>query len=546
MIINQYTKGQIDNIYRSIRESMRRFILLQGGTGVGKTLYAKALACLLTTDVKWKMETTEEINEQYQKLKQGTNEDKKIDMVCFNKGTTYENFIYGSTIETQNGCLKYNNVKQIFLTMASKAEANKKSKYVLILDDINRADFSRVMGDVLSALEGSDVGNLVRAGVTQYSIPDNLYLIATHNPVIGNSVIDYAWLRRFLVYDVFSDERHIIASTDIIVKNNRLNSKEEKDDPNYVSCYEGAKEQDRIMDYIYSIYMHVKIIHDRYFTDTDTFVKKQYMLGHGMFLTYDGTLSFRDNVRKFTFKLNHCIIPILYQYISDGLLSTEASFDVEVLEHMWDKNWGVINHEKFVETRGTVKKEAMETIRKIIGKVPNAVFYLFFLHNPYLMRKCYNGEMCFLFEEDCQKYRPKANEKNGFHVSSQYITINGKRLYSINLGSRDSFVEECYGCGDGGNGEIFLPYIIFEYIKKFIRLKELENAFNGNDNYSLCSKYVQQLYCYGKLKQQLNTEEKIACIKVLSGILDRIIENESVLKVGIQKDHVNSLNNSKT
>ena len=94
--------------------------------------------------------------------------------------------------------------------MLSKAESNKKKEYVVILDDVNRGNFAGAMGDVLSAVESDDVGNAIRPGNDKtYTIPENLYIIATFNPTISNPTIDYAWLRRFMVVDIFSDENYI-------------------------------------------------------------------------------------------------------------------------------------------------------------------------------------------------------------------------------------------------------------------------------------------------------------------------------------------------
>ena len=82
-----------------------------------------------------------------------------------------------------------------------KAERDKSNQmpHVLILDEINRVDLSRLFGEVFSALENREEYVGVSVGDLQLKIPDNLYVIGTMNEIdFSLERIDFALKRRFL------------------------------------------------------------------------------------------------------------------------------------------------------------------------------------------------------------------------------------------------------------------------------------------------------------------------------------------------------------
>lgn len=50
MVINKYTVDELDSFYKAMKNG-NRYVMLRGGTGTGKTMYAKELAWRLTHDV---------------------------------------------------------------------------------------------------------------------------------------------------------------------------------------------------------------------------------------------------------------------------------------------------------------------------------------------------------------------------------------------------------------------------------------------------------------------------------------------------------------
>jgi 5-methylcytosine-specific restriction endonuclease McrBC GTP-binding regulatory subunit McrB len=77
--------------------------------------------------------------------------------------------------------------------------------YVLIIDEINRANLSSVLGELIYALEyrGEKVESMYDADGKDLILPPNLYIIGTMNTAdrsVGH--IDYAIRRRFAFVDV--------------------------------------------------------------------------------------------------------------------------------------------------------------------------------------------------------------------------------------------------------------------------------------------------------------------------------------------------------
>ena len=73
---------------------------------------------------------------------------------------------------------------KIFEKFCKQAQGNKKQKYVLIIDEINRAPLASVLGELIYGLEyreSSIATPYAINGKQEFSIPDNLYIIGTMN-----------------------------------------------------------------------------------------------------------------------------------------------------------------------------------------------------------------------------------------------------------------------------------------------------------------------------------------------------------------------------
>ena len=485
--INQYTKKKIEHIGDS-----KRFVLLRGSIGVGKTLIAKELAKkIVKNDYEFNCEFNDEVWTE------------QVAVVPFHSGTDYENLIYGLKLTTENKKLKYKATEQVVLNMLSKAESNKKKKYVVILDDVNRGNFAGAMGDVLSAVESDDVGNAIRPGNDKtYTIPKNLYIIATFNPTISNPTIDYAWLRRFMVVDIFSDENYIDSLDN--KDENYIDSLDNIRGRNRFDNFFNETDEQKFTDYIFEIYMEIKILFERYFLDNDENVRKQYMIGHGLFMTYDENITpndksqtYKENAKKFSYQLRYCIVPLLYQYVKDGLLDEKAKLDIEAYEHFYDDGYQEFSINGLSTSKS--RKAKLDTVRiydlfslikaLINGykDMPRAALYKFFFHNASMMIK----QNVFYFDTEDIK-NAKENEGlfggNNFQIKSGdskavlYLpkgfsdnpkTENSSKYEDMYYkGSQLEFVRNSYQCST--------YYVSQQIIKWFLRAYEFNCCVNDH------------------------------------------------------------------
>ena len=169
----------------------KKAIILYGPPGTSKTHSAKHLATALITHGYLKDKTNVAT---YFKDKPDLTKDR-IHHLQLHPNYTYEDFIAGYQLK-DNNTIK---TKGTLFEICEKASAEKGMPHVLILDEINRIDLSRLFGEVFSALENRDQPIEVSIGGLHLTIPENLYVIGTMNEIdFSLERIDFALRRRFL------------------------------------------------------------------------------------------------------------------------------------------------------------------------------------------------------------------------------------------------------------------------------------------------------------------------------------------------------------
>ena len=173
-------------------------VILEGVPGTGKTR--------IRNKVKEKMD------------------DAELETVTFHPATTYEGFIGGLFPNYQNkgNDLTFEYKQGVISEFADKAKKNPDKKYILFIDEINRANIPLVLGELMTIIEhtkrvepdgDSAYGEYDKEKENQVAVhlegeqifslqlPNNLYILATMNTsdrsVIG---IDAALRRRFAFY----------------------------------------------------------------------------------------------------------------------------------------------------------------------------------------------------------------------------------------------------------------------------------------------------------------------------------------------------------
>ncbi len=128
----------------------------------------------------------------------------------------YEDFVRGIRVSTPapGGPTAYTTENGIFAKMCDAAVKDPDHKYVLIIDEINRAPLAGVFGELIYGLEyrGDEVSTpYAIGGSSSLKVPDNLYVIGTMNTAdrsIGH--IDYAIRRRFAFIPLLPDRNIIV------------------------------------------------------------------------------------------------------------------------------------------------------------------------------------------------------------------------------------------------------------------------------------------------------------------------------------------------
>jgi 5-methylcytosine-specific restriction protein B len=161
-------------------------IIFAGAPGTGKTYCAERLARLLVSE--------------------GSG---IVELVQFHPSYGYEDFMQGIRPQASaDGALRYPLVAGRFMGFCRRAEGGDRS--VLIIDEINRANVARVLGELLYLLEYRSRA-IPLAGGTLFTIPANVVLIGTMNTADRSiALMDHALRRRFAFIPLHPDTGSLV------------------------------------------------------------------------------------------------------------------------------------------------------------------------------------------------------------------------------------------------------------------------------------------------------------------------------------------------
>lgn len=125
-----------------------------------------------------------------------------MEIVQFHPAYAYEDFIQGIRPQSVDGSLQYPVVPGRFLEFCRAAQ-NREGRCVLIIDEINRANLSRVFGELMYLLEYREA-EVPLAGGGMFTIPGNVRLIGTMNTADRSiALVDHALRRRFAFLQLY-------------------------------------------------------------------------------------------------------------------------------------------------------------------------------------------------------------------------------------------------------------------------------------------------------------------------------------------------------
>ena len=121
--------------------------------------------------------------------------------VTFHQSYSYEEFVEGIKPNSINGKIVYGIEPGMFRIICEEAEADPDNRYVMIIDEINRGNISKIFGELITLIEKDKRGihelQLAYSKET-FKIPENIHIIGTMNTADRSLIqMDAALRRRF-------------------------------------------------------------------------------------------------------------------------------------------------------------------------------------------------------------------------------------------------------------------------------------------------------------------------------------------------------------
>lgn len=275
-----------------------KYLILSGGSGVGKTYLASAVVenCL------------KPVFHSQGKLSDGKDKyDIDLEFVPIHPSFSYEDFVAGISIQTEDGNVVFKYEDKIFLSLLKRAniswENGDDKKYFLVLDDIGRGAISGILGDMLPLIEphGENAYKITVRDKLSVWVSPNVYIIATRSTVADSvEQFNYGFFRHFYERNIENDYRYM---------NDSANASYSDYDISANAMYYRAR----------------RIVTDnlRHRYQLSAYEREKYVIGHGIY---------KDTG---TAMLARCqIVPMLKQYVKDGILDKTANIAIAALQKL--------------------------------------------------------------------------------------------------------------------------------------------------------------------------------------------------------------------
>ena len=211
--------------------------ILFGAPGTGKTFNSinHALSIITGEDLKELIETQKKspANRILAKGKfDALMKIGQIQFVTFHQSYSYEEFVEGIRPIVKDKEVEYKIVPGIFKRLCKTARENDSVNFVLIIDEINRGNISKIFGELITLIEDSKrIGNdeelrikltyssttedEVAEGDQMFGVPKNIFIIGTMNTADKSiALVDLALRRRFTFIEYCADPELLQTTSD--------------------------------------------------------------------------------------------------------------------------------------------------------------------------------------------------------------------------------------------------------------------------------------------------------------------------------------------
>ena len=182
-------------------------VILYGPPGTGKT-YATARRCVAICDGEAERE-----NELTQSRFRELSNSGRVQFITFHESYGYEEFVEGLRPQTDSDVgFRLEPTDGVLKRIVDRARTNEEP-HVLIIDEINRANVSKVMGELITLLEEDKRAGAANEVVVtlphsreRFTLPANLHILGTMNTADRSiALLDTALRRRFQFEELAPD-----------------------------------------------------------------------------------------------------------------------------------------------------------------------------------------------------------------------------------------------------------------------------------------------------------------------------------------------------
>lgn len=125
-----------------------------------------------------------------------------FETVVFHPSYSYEDFVEGIRPRAFPGGIDYPVQSGILKRLSQTARDHQDRRYVLIIDEINRGNVAKILGELFLLLEYRDVPVPLLYSGEHFKLPPNVYFIGTMNSADRSiALVDFALRRRFAFFE---------------------------------------------------------------------------------------------------------------------------------------------------------------------------------------------------------------------------------------------------------------------------------------------------------------------------------------------------------